>query len=72
MQSERIKKKNLFKVGELVTYGYPNILGVKQKIGIVISLKPSDLYGWTYKVRWNNGDEQTYAQQHLRPIPEAG
>jgi hypothetical protein len=69
---EEFKENNKFKIGELVTYGFPNILGVKQKIGIVLSLKESDLYGWTYTVKWNNGEEQTYAQQHLRPIPELG
>ena len=69
---EEFKENNKFKIGELVTYGFPNILGVKQKIGIVLSLKESDLYGWTYTVKWNNGEEQTYAQQHLRHIASAG
>ena len=66
------KEKNKFNIGELVTYGFPNIQGVQAKVGIILSLKESDLYGWTYTVKWNNGDEQTYAQQHLRPLPLSG
>jgi hypothetical protein len=69
---EEHKENNKFNIGELVTYGFPNIQGVQAKIGIVLSLKESDLYGWTYTVKWNNGEEQTYAQQHLRHIASAG
>jgi len=65
---EDFKEKNKFIVGELVAYSFPNLIGVQEKIGIILDMKESPLYGWTYTVKWNNGEEQTYAQQHLRRI----
>ena len=65
---EQFKEKNKFNVGELVAYSFPNLIDVQEKIGIILDMKESLLYGWTYLVKWNNGTEQNYAQQHLRRV----
>ena len=59
------KEKTKFEIGELVRYNFNNIQGVQEKLGIVLSLEQSNLYGWKYKVRWTSGDEQEYPENRL-------
>ena len=40
---EDFKEKNKFTVGELVAYSFPNLIGVQEKIGIILDMKESPL-----------------------------
>lgn len=48
-----------------MTYNFGDIIGAQPKVGVVVNLKPSTLYGFVYLIRWASGDEDVYAERNL-------